>query len=67
MDNATKQAFETPWALCTAEQRALREAHLPTLPPFEDRDDNLVRRFKAGLPLSISMKREARRLIRERA
>jgi hypothetical protein len=66
MDEATKTAFSTPWALCSAEQRALRERHLPTLPPFEDRDDYLVNRFNAGLPMSISAKRDARRIIKQR-
>jgi len=66
MNEATTIAFSTPWELCTAEQRALREAHLPTLAPIEDRDDYLVNRFKAGLPMSIYDKRQARRIMRER-
>lgn len=67
MPVATYEAFQTPWDECTPEQRALREAWLPTRQgdARAEYHAELVRRFKAGEPLTLDAKRTARRLIRE--
>ena len=67
MDNLTRQAFNTPWDLCTPEQKALREKHLPSRNYKADQDARaaeLIRRYVVGEWLSRDDKREARRLIK---
>ncbi len=67
MPAAIRAAFNTPWDDCTPEQRALREAWLPRREgdARAEYDAELVRRFKAGEPLTQDGARRARRLLRE--
>lgn len=66
MPVATYEAFQTAWEDCNAEQRALREAWLPRRDgdARAEYDAELVRRFRAGLPLSKDAKTRARRIIK---
>lgn len=65
MDKATCEAFRTPWELCSPEQRALREKHLPRKPEF-DYETALVERYAQGLPLSKHDAKRVRQIIRSR-
>lgn len=66
MDQATRRAFKTPWELCTPEQRALREAHLPRREgdAQAEYDAMLVERLLTGQPLTKDARRRARRLLK---
>jgi hypothetical protein len=67
MDQATREAFQTPWELCTPDQRALREKHLPRRTGDAQAEYNAetIRRYLAGESLSVDGRRKARKLLKE--